>query len=167
MLTTLTTAYSDTRAGDLTWALGREPLPCLALLNLQLGAQHVQLRLLGASHQVLVHGDNRVSETVACMPGSNAPLPMAASQRIGGWEYEFSARIESLSAGSFLNRARGLFGMVSEHPQGLAGVFPGSPYAFTALIAQRQQEVLTWRTWHSYPQDRQLVSTRTRVNTAR
>ena len=30
MLTTLNTAYSDTRASDLAWALGREPLPALA-----------------------------------------------------------------------------------------------------------------------------------------
>ncbi|CAM5729099.1 hypothetical protein STENM223S_07651 [Streptomyces tendae] len=30
MLTTLTTAYTDTRAADLAWALGREPLPALA-----------------------------------------------------------------------------------------------------------------------------------------
>ena len=33
MLTTLNTAYSDTRAADLAWALGREPLPALATLD--------------------------------------------------------------------------------------------------------------------------------------
>lgn len=36
MLTTLNTSYSDTRAADLAWALGREPLPALATLDLEL-----------------------------------------------------------------------------------------------------------------------------------
>ena len=37
MLTTLSTlAYTDTRAADLAWALGREPLPALAVLDLEL-----------------------------------------------------------------------------------------------------------------------------------
>ena len=30
MLTTLQTSYTDTRAGDLAWCLGKEPLPALA-----------------------------------------------------------------------------------------------------------------------------------------
>lgn len=72
MLTTLQTAYSDTRAADLAWTLGREPLPALAVLDLQLGGAELQLRLLGASHQVLLQEDRGVcSETVACMPGSS------------------------------------------------------------------------------------------------
>lgn len=54
MLTTLQTSYSDTRAADLAWTLGREPLPALAVLDLELAAAKVQLRLLGASHQVLL-----------------------------------------------------------------------------------------------------------------
>ncbi|CAM5716480.1 hypothetical protein SHIRM173S_03167 [Streptomyces hirsutus] len=36
MLTTLTTSYTDTRAADLAWALGCEPLPALATLDLEL-----------------------------------------------------------------------------------------------------------------------------------
>ena len=48
------TAYTDTRAADLAWALGREPLPALATLDLELSGAKLQLRLLGASHQVLL-----------------------------------------------------------------------------------------------------------------
>ena len=59
MLTTLKTAYTDTRAGDLAWALGREPLPALAALDLELDGAQVQLRLLGASHQVLLEEEQR------------------------------------------------------------------------------------------------------------
>ncbi|MEW2129018.1 DUF2617 family protein [Streptomyces sp. NPDC005435] len=164
MLTTLNTSYTDTRAADLAWALGREPLPALATLDLELSGARLQLRLLGASHQVLLEEENgSCSETVACMPGSSTPLPLGVAKRIGDWEYEFAARVEMLTPGSFAGRAQELLALVADHPHGLAGVFPGSPHAFTALLAQRQGGQVHWRTWHAYPQDGQLVATRTRV----
>jgi hypothetical protein len=164
MLTTLHTPYTDTRAGDLAWALGREPMPALATLDLELSGASVRLSLLGASHQVLLeerHGS--CSETVACMPGSSTPLPLGVSKRVGSWEYEFAARVERLSSGSFAGRAQELLALVSDHPNGLAGTFPGTPHAFTALLVQRHEGQVQWRTWHSYPQEGSLVSTRTRV----
>lgn len=164
MLTTLQTAYSDTRAADLAWALGREPLPALAVLDLELGGSKLQLRLLGASHQVLLDEDRGMcSETVACIPGSSTPLPLGVAKRLGEWEYEFAARVETLSASSFAGRAQELLALVADHPNGLAGTFPGSPHAFTAMLAQRTGDQVRWRTWHAYPQEGQLVVTRTRV----
>ncbi|MEC4016425.1 DUF2617 family protein [Streptomyces sp. H27-D2] len=164
MLTTLTTAYTDTRAADLAWCLDKEPLPALAVRDLQLGDARVQLRLLGASHQVILEEENgRCSETVACMPGSSTPLPLGVSTRIGEWEYEFAAHVETLSRGSFAGRAQELLALVAEHPHGLAGRFPGSPHAFTALLAQWYDGQVRWRTWHAYPQEGRLVSTRTRL----
>ncbi|NBM16859.1 DUF2617 family protein [Streptomyces sp. GC420] len=164
MLTTLKTAYTDTRASDLSWCLGKEPLPALAVQDVRLGSAEVQLRLLGASHQVIIEEDREsCSETVACMPGSSNPLPLGVSERIGNWEYEFAARVETLSKGSFAGRAQELLALVSDHPHGLAGTFPGSPHAFTALLVQRQDGQVSWRTWHSYPQESCLVATRTRV----
>jgi hypothetical protein len=164
MLTTLNTAYTDTRAADLAWALGRGPLPALATLDLDLSGARVELRLLGASHQVLLDDDSGTcSETVACIPGSSTPLPLGVSERIGDWEYEFAARVEHLSQGQFAGRAQELLALVADHPNGLAGTFPGSPHAFTALLAQRDEGSVRWRTWHAYPQEGQLVVTRTRV----
>jgi hypothetical protein len=92
MLTTLDTAYTDTRAGDLAWCLDKEALPALATLGVRVadgGALHadVELRLLGASHQVLVDaGREGCSETVACLPGSQAPLPYGVARRLGAWD---------------------------------------------------------------------------------
>ncbi|MFF3847063.1 DUF2617 family protein [Streptomyces sp. NPDC002328] len=164
MLTTLHTSYTDTRAADLAWALGREPLPALATLDLELSGAQVQLRLLGASHQVLLEEEQgRCSETVACIPGSSTPLPLGVAKRLGDWEYEFAAHVEMLTPSQFTARAQELLALVSDHPHGLAGVFPGSPHAFTALLAQRHEGHVHWRTWHAYPQDGQLVATRTRV----
>ncbi|WP_069171799.1 DUF2617 family protein [Streptomyces griseus] len=164
MLTTLQTAYSDTRAADLAWTLGCEPLPALAVLDLRLAGAELQLRLLGASHQVLLEEERGTcSETVACMPGSSTPLPLGVAERLGDWEYEFAARVETLSEGSFAGRAQELLALVADHPHGLAGTFPGSPYAFTAMLAQCTEGQVRWRTWHAYPQEGQLVVTRTRV----
>ncbi|MBT2487926.1 DUF2617 family protein [Streptomyces sp. ISL-96] len=164
MLTTLKTAYTDTRAADLAWALGREPLPALAVLDLQLDAAVLQLRLLGASHQVLLEeGEGSCSETVACMSGSSTPLPLGVAKRLGQWEYEFAARVETLTQGQFAGRAQELLALVADHPNGLAGTFPGSPHAFTAMLAQRYEGQVLWRTWHAYPQEGQLVVTRSRV----
>ncbi|MEU1232429.1 DUF2617 family protein [Streptomyces sp. NPDC005828] len=164
MLTTLKTSYTDTRAADLAWALGREPLPALAVLDLELSGAKLQLRLLGASHQVLLDEDGRhCSETVACMQGSSTPLPLGVSKRVGAWEYEFGARVETLTPGAFAGRAQELLALVTDHPNGLAGTFPGSPHAFTAMLAQRHEGQVRWRTWHAYPQEGQLVVTRTRI----
>ncbi|HZG03979.1 MAG TPA: DUF2617 family protein [Streptomyces sp.] len=165
MLTTLKTSYTDTRAGDLAWALGRDPLPALAKLDIELSGVRVQLRLLGASHQVLLDDPDGTfcSETVACMPGSRTPLPLGVSKRIDDWEYAFAARVETLSGGSFAGRAQELLALVADHPHGLAGTFPGSPHAFTALLVQRCGGQVHWRTWHAYPQERRLVVTHTRV----
>lgn len=164
MLTTIHTAYSDTRTADLAWALGREPMPSLATLDLELAGAQVQLRVLGASHQVLLRcRGGTCSETVACIPGSRTPLPLGVSKRLDGFEYEFAARVESLTPGSFSGRAQELLALVAEHPQGLAATFPGAPDAFTALLAQCRDGGVHWRTWHSYPQEGRLVATRTRV----
>ncbi|HET6859703.1 MAG TPA: DUF2617 family protein [Streptomyces sp.] len=164
MLTTLKTAYTDTRADDLAWALGREPLPALAVLDLELGGSSLQLRLLGASHQVILEEEGGTcSETVACMPGSSTPLPLGVAKRLGEWEYEFAARVETLSQGQFAGRAQELLALVADHPNGLAGTFPGSPHAFTAMLAQWHEGQVRWRTWHAYPQEGRLVVTRSRV----
>ncbi|WP_418958247.1 DUF2617 family protein [Streptomyces tritici] len=164
MLKTLKTTYTDTCAADLAWALGREPLPALAVLDLELTGAKLQLRLLGASHQVLLEDEQgNCSETVACMPGSSTPLPLGVSKRVGEWEYEFAARVENLSQGSFAGRAQELLALVADHPNGLAGMFPGSPYAFTAMLAQKHDGQVRWRTWHAYPEEGQLVVTRTRI----
>jgi hypothetical protein len=170
MLTTLQTAYTDTRAGDLAWCLGKDALPALAVLDVEVGdargpRAQVELRLLGASHQVLVDAGRGegCSETVACMPGNQASLPFGVARRVGSWDYEFAARIETLSVGSFAGRAQELLALVADHPNGLAGTFPGDPHAFTAMLVQYSEGSVRWRTWHAYPQEGRLVTTRTRV----
>jgi hypothetical protein len=121
----------------------------------------LQLRLLGASHQVVIAASpGECLETVACLPGRRTPLPARVAEQVAGWEYEFAAHIESLPPHVFAARAQEILALVDEHPRGLAGVFPGDPSAFTALVAHGSAERVLWRTWHAYPQEGRLVCTR-------
>ncbi|WP_232734253.1 DUF2617 family protein [Kitasatospora sp. CB02891] len=177
MLTTLQTSYTDTRAGDLAWQLGGEPLPALAVRDIGLDdgtgrsdafGGTLQLRLLGASHQVvLAAGPGDCLETVACLPGRRTPLPARVAEQVAGWEYEFAARIEELPPHVFAARAQELLALVEGHPRALAGIFPGDPSAFTALVAHCGDRRVHWRTWHAYPQEGRLVCTRSSLSLRR
>lgn len=140
----LDTPYADTTAGDLSFALGLPELPALHTLRLP----GLELRLLGASHQVVwttVDGE-RLVETVACLPGRDPHLPPA----MDGPGYAFTSRVEPLAHAP-------LWRDLAADPRALVGLFPGDPDAVTALRAEERG----WRTWHAYPQTGELVTTQT------
>ncbi|BCB90254.1 DUF2617 family protein [Phytohabitans suffuscus] len=146
MLVRLDTPYADTTAGDLSFALGLPELPALHVLRLP----GLELRLLGASHQVIwttVDGE-RCVETVACLPGRDPRLPPAVDSP----GYAFSSTVEPLPGVPPWRE-------LAADPRALVGVFPGDPNAVTALRAQESG----WCTWHAYPQTGELVTTRTRL----
>ncbi|WP_033343457.1 DUF2617 family protein [Catenuloplanes japonicus] len=155
MLVDLTLPYADTTASDLSFALGLPAAPALHVLEIpELG---LQLRLLGASHQVMM-GD--LSETVACLPGRRPDLPGAVADD----RYRFAAEVHTLSAAEMSAEVSRLRAELSGHPHGLVGQFPGSPDAITALLAYRDgADAVGWRTWHAYPQTGELVETSTSV----
>ncbi|MGK5558638.1 DUF2617 family protein, partial [Actinomadura kijaniata] len=89
MPTVLDTPYADTRADALSFALGLAPLDALAVRTVERSGHAVELRLLGASHQVIV---GAFSETVACLDDPAArPLPGRARDAVAGWDYDFRA----------------------------------------------------------------------------
>ncbi|HSA52160.1 MAG TPA: DUF2617 family protein [Yinghuangia sp.] len=161
----LTTAYTDTRADALGWYLGLRPIRPLALRPLELDGVRLELRLLGASHQVLVHAPRGVfSETVACLgSGPRVPLPARAAQRVDGWDYEFTSLVEYLPDDRFEARVRCLVASVESHPGGMVGAYPGVPNAVTAITAEHCGPGIGWWTWHTYPQEGRIVSTRSRA----
>ncbi|MEK8143945.1 DUF2617 family protein [Streptomyces sp. M10(2022)] len=123
----------------------------------------MQLRLLGA----LIRSSWR--RTAAPVPrpspafrAAARPCPRCRQAARGLGVRIRGARRESFR-GFVRGRAQELLALVSDHPHGLAGTFPGSPHAFTAMLAQRTEGQVRWRTWHAYPQEGQLVVTRTRV----
>ncbi|MDA2809340.1 DUF2617 family protein [Nocardiopsis sp. RSe5-2] len=168
--------FADTRARDLVWTLDRPPLPALATRTVgPAGAGAgiaVELRVLGASHQVVLadgpQGSMRVVETVACLPGTDGHLPGSAAPDVPGLaSYAFTSAVDRFSGPELDRRVRALVDRLHGDPAAVAAAFPGSPSAVTALAAASPAPgCLEWRTWHAYPQTGELVRTRTRTRVA-
>jgi hypothetical protein len=158
MLVTIGTPYIDTTANALGYALGGEALRPLAVREIRLAGLDVELRLLGASHQVFAGG---IRETVACLPGITGPLPSAVGHDLEGWSYRFSATVSRTDPLEFRQHVKGLRDRFADLPNALGGVFPGSPDAMTVLSAAADGPRVTWFTWHTYPQTAEVVMTQT------
>ncbi|MEU9335706.1 DUF2617 family protein [Streptomyces sp. NPDC048290] len=158
-LTTLTTPYQDTDADQLSFSLDWPVRDALAVRDVTVGGLDVQLRLLGASHQVFA---GPVGETVACLPGAAGGLPDTVRE-FDGWEYSFAARVRIFTGAVFSARVAKILRVCGAHPRALSGVFPGLPDAVTALVADPWGAGLTWHTWHTYPQSRRIVATHSRL----
>ncbi|UCM87789.1 DUF2617 family protein [Streptomyces marincola] len=157
----LTAPYLDTRADHLSFALGLPAREALAVTRLDLGGLPVELRLLGASHQVFA---GPVGETLACLPGEpGGGPPGTVTRTVEGWRYRFEARVLTCEAEEFTARVAAVRERTAGREGALCGVFPGSPDAVTALAAHRAARIITWQTWHTYPQAGQIVETRTRL----
>ncbi|MDT9683500.1 DUF2617 family protein [Streptomyces sp. TRM76323] len=157
---TLEAPYLDTDADQLSFALGHPVRDALAVRDLTVGGLAVQLRLLGASHQVCA---GPVRETVACLPGARDGLPDTAAHDFDGWRYSFGARVDEHPASGFGAEVARIRDLADAHPRSLYGIFPGSVDAVTALTVERDGTGLTWRTWHTYPRSRRIVATHTRL----
>ncbi|MEU0341109.1 DUF2617 family protein [Streptomyces bobili] len=156
--------YLDTDADQLCFSLDLDERPALAEHATTVGGLDVRLRLLGASHQVFA---GPVRETVACLLGSVKGLPGTFTRQLPGWSYEFTADTRRLDPASFSDEVAGIRRDVAANPDSLCGIFPGSPDALTAVVVEAADGPhgggLFWRTWHTYPQHGQIVSTYTRL----
>jgi hypothetical protein len=162
----LDTPYQDVRADALSFALGLPSLDALAVLSAERAGVTVELRLLGASHQVLA---GPLSETVACLPGAVSPLPGSAAATLPGWTYAFTAETTTHDDAAFGRAVEAVCARLSNRRDALTGAFPGSPHAVTAIALDAAAPHATarhgigWRTWHAYPQTREIVMTRSRL----
>ncbi|MEW2384080.1 DUF2617 family protein [Micromonospora sp. NPDC047707] len=165
MLVTLHAPYVDTSAADLSLALDDAERPALHVLDLDLpGGVHVRLRLLGASHQVVLRAPGTtLTETVACLPGRRPDLPGALHDERAG--YRFTATVLRPESNGLRDRVAALRADLADDPYALVGVFPGDVDAVTALSVRPDPPdgALGWRTWHAYPQTNELVLTETVV----
>ncbi|MEH0842559.1 DUF2617 family protein [Micromonospora sp. CPCC 205711] len=167
MLVSLDTPYVDTSAADLSLDLGGPERPALHVRDLDLpGGVRLRLRLLGASHQVVLTADGSaapLTETVACLPGGPPHLPGTLHDEAGG--YRFTATVLRPPAGELRTRVAALRADLADDPYALVGVFPGDPDAVTALAVRPDPPdgSVAWRTWHAYPQTNELVLTETVV----
>jgi len=152
--------FVDSRAADLSLAFGLDRLPALGTHRVELPGASVELRVLGASHQVVLDIDGlEWSETVACLPDRAGALPTREESRVGGLVSRFAARCVRLAPAELAARVWGLRRRCEGHPQALVGTFPGSPQAVTALMVDPGVPAAWW-SWHAYPQTGELVVTR-------
>lgn len=157
----IATPFADSCAADLSLAYGLGPLPALSTLQVALPDARLDLRVLGASHQVLLDvGGTRWSETVACLPDRPGSLPAHDTVDSGPLRARFRACCRHLDPAPLAEQVRVLVQRCEGHPGALVGTFPGSPLAITALLVQdRAGDGVGWRTWHAYPQTGELVET--------
>ena len=158
MRKTIDTRFADSRAADLSLAYGLRPLPALGTHTVTLGGLTVELRVLGASHQVVL-GD--WSETVACLPDRPGALPAREEQVVGDHNVTFEASVDRPA--DFDGVVRRVIAACEADPNALVAEFPGSPLAVTALSAGVSGGGVAWETWHAYPQAGELVYTKSVV----
>ncbi|MFD3684671.1 DUF2617 family protein [Nocardiopsis sp. NPDC058631] len=168
MRASISAPFVDTGADDLVWTLGHPLTDALAARSLTATGVRVELRVLGASHQVVVTPESGVGalvETVACLPGLPGGLPGRAERPEQGG-YRFDSLVESLTRDELSRRVERLHREVADSQGGLLVAFPGDPLAVTALhLASSGGDPLRWRTWHAYPQTGELVTTTSTMTT--
>lgn len=163
MLADLAVRYADTRASQLTWRLGLAAVPALATLDVVRRGARVELRLLGASHQLLVHdstGAVTCSETVGCDLDA-APLPEGGSAASG--RYQLRTSTTRLEPGAFRERVAAVVAALAPRPDALVGRYPGDTLSVTALAVEQTDDGIAWSSWHAYPQTGELVTTTSRL----
>lgn len=166
----LPVAYRDACAADLVLTLDLPRQEALAARTVSTSGWTVELRILGASHQVLVsHGDSAAcSETVACRTGdhhpSDASLVRRHQLRGSVVDHHFTSRTIRLRPAAFRRRVEGLLAVLARSTLGLCGRFPGDPWATTGLrLESAGPRKLRWSGWHSYPETGEVVTTSSRL----
>jgi hypothetical protein len=160
VLSPLTVPFVDARASALSWWLGDDAPAPLATLVLTGAAGRLELRLLGASHQVVASaGSARCPEVVACGPATSL-LPAAHDGDVGGARYRFRSATTAYPPAALSRVARDLRRRAGGAPDALVGVFPGSPDALTVLTGRERRGGWSWSSWHVYPAAGEVVRTR-------
>ncbi len=165
----LPAVFQDVSAAALRLCLDLPTQEALVTRTVADGERSMDLRILGASHQVLMIERGRVlySETVACGTGAGVQddgLPRRRVTDLPGACHRFRSATSRLRPDALRRHVGELLALLSADPAAVCGVFPGDPLAMTGVQARfRSPRAATWRTWHSYPQTGEVVVTCTRV----
>jgi hypothetical protein len=196
MVVELDVGYCDTRAEDLGWSLELEPRPALAVRDLAEAGFLIQLRLLGASHQVVVrvagagHGPDPGSSPgfnpefsrspeLDCGPADAEPVCLETLACIPDRTGPVPAEAEAVlgrwhyTFDSHTGRHSpaefdGLIGGIERASRsGILGRYQGAPGAVTAISLHSEGRTLRWSTWHTSPQQGSIVTTPRTLRMAR
>lgn len=176
--------FVDSRAVDLLHTSAPVAVAPLAEVVCLTPLGVVHLRILGASHQVVLepvladglpHASASVHETVACLASTVTPgaVPLPAHRRTGSptGSLDFFATVTCEATprrGHAVAEAaaEALDAVEAAGDCALAVRFRGDDHALTAIVLDETLECsragvdLAWRTWHLYPQRGEVVRTR-------
>lgn len=158
MTVRLAVAFTDVRAADLRFSLDEPDRAPLASRTVRAGSTTLELRVLGASHQVVVDRDGLrlLTETLACDVAAGTSMPAQVEDGNG---YHFTSLVQRPD--DFAGAVAAVEALVADNPHGVVAGFPGSADAITAVLVD-SLDPLAWRTWHAYPNTGELVVTTTR-----
>lgn len=167
----LMVAYRDVGASDLRLRLGAPIRVGLTTRTMAAEGWTVQLRILAASHQVVLDRDDAATrtftETVSCDmnvddPGQRLPVDLATD--VSGAHYRCRATVQRFDSSRFDSEVETLLADLADQPGAFAATYPGRPLAATALRACiGNDRVVSWQTWHTYPQSGEVVFTDSRL----
>lgn len=166
----LPVAFRDACAADLRLHLGLPPQAALATHRVQGNGWIAELRILGASHQVLIGQGERIarSEAVAChLAGEGHRLDAISPRGSEDSEYEFHATVVRLSPPDFRSYVEDVINEHADDARALCARFPGDELGATVLrldpFAGQDVNWLSWQTWHTYPRTGEVVATSSRA----
>jgi hypothetical protein len=175
MIAALSVPYRNVDAADLTWTLDAPDEVALFACLHPVGPLDVEVRILGASHQVVVLHDGRIlcRETVACREGRSGFLPAAEERELESrFRYEVRCDVRRLEADELPSWVNALRNYAEDEPGATIALFPSAPEAVTAVLVEPLPLSLhgvLWRTWHTYPHESgsgDVVATRTLLHRA-
>ncbi|PMD05387.1 DUF2617 family protein [Brevibacterium paucivorans] len=157
--------FVDTRSDQLVYSLDEPRItPVLArdFTFTHVGVPlEVELAVLGCSHQVTVRNEGRelVRETLACLSDREPWVPSTSSHVLArGGQLTFDSTV--VKPAGFLREVDRIESQLADSYAQCSVKFPGQPGAVTALTCSASSNGLVWRTWHCYPQNGEVVETR-------
>ncbi|ROO82905.1 uncharacterized protein DUF2617 [Actinocorallia herbida] len=147
-------------ADDLAFTLDEPPLDPLAVRGWRIAGVDVQARLLPAGFQVVA---GEVVETVAQLPGRSGPLPYHLRREVGGWSHVFTADVYRRDYADFTRAVAFLRRYLTDRDDSLAASFPGRQDVLCGVLVRQLRRGIEWRGWYTFPETRQVVSTRSRL----
>lgn len=161
----LAVPFLDAAASGLRWCVGPAAAapPALCATTVRRDGHRLELRILGASHAVVVHpadGRSGTAEVVACGAPAGTALPLSGARtRRGGLVWETDASIERPGRAALAAVAQRLRDAEATDPETLLAGFPGHADALTVL--RPSPDRAAWESWHLYPATGEVVRTRT------
>jgi hypothetical protein len=150
----------DTAPDQLRISTQAGRLPAVVVHEVEVGRDRLELRILAASHQVVVEvdgGPGRRSghvETVACGLASPSAAPLVEGRLYGHGGWCVAASVVSCDAVSFARQARRWIERGRDDERCVAVRFPNHPHALTAVAVDVNEvsgSVLGWTGVHLYP----------------